>query len=57
MLKKAKAKKEINTQDTEILKLFRHEYFGELRENLADQKKLMEMKYENFFYLKIQLLK
>lgn len=44
MLKKTKAKKEINIQDSEHLKFDRHEYFEELHENLVDQKKLMEMK-------------
>lgn len=46
MLKRTKLKKEVNIKDTELLNTFRLEYLKELHNNLADQKKLMEMKYE-----------
>lgn len=55
MLKKSRAKEEINTEETKLAKNFQQKYLDELNKNLADQKKLMELKYENTFIIKFIL--
>lgn len=44
MLKRTKTNQELNVQDSNVADSLENEYLNKLRANLAEQKKLMEMK-------------
>lgn len=44
MLKRTKAKQEANIQDSNVANTLENDYLNEMRANLVEQKKLMEMK-------------
>ena len=44
MLKRTKTKQEANIQDSNVASTLENNYLNEMRANLVEQKKLMEMK-------------
>lgn len=44
MLKRTKAKQEANIQDSNAANTLENDYLNEMRANIVEQKKLMEMK-------------